>query len=147
MNCPRSVSEVRQVLPDDFAADTPSGFYPLRLVLGPDGATVELTRPDMLLGRHTDADVRLPTPDVSRRHCRFVFTEGAWEVYDLNSLNGLYVNGARVRQSTLQHHDLVAVGGFRLQVDLSGDPETPADRVLQSIADALPAPEFGWRVS
>lgn len=140
MNHSPACSEVRTCPPDDFAEDAPSGFYPLRLVLAPSGATVELTRPDMLLGRHTDADVRLPTADVSRRHCRFVFTDGVWEVYDLNSLNGLYVNGTRVQQSALQHHDLVAVGSYRLQVDLSGDPDTPADRVLQSIADALPAP-------
>ena len=61
----------------------PADFIPLRLVLKTSGAAVDLTRPDMVLGRHSQADVRLPLPDVSRRHCRFYFLEGAWHVQDL----------------------------------------------------------------
>jgi pSer/pThr/pTyr-binding forkhead associated (FHA) protein len=127
--------------------EAPDGFYPLRLVLRPGGREVELSRPDMLLGRHSDADVQLPLPDVSRRHCRFVFTDGEWEVYDLNSMNGVYVNGERVQQTTLQQHDVLAVGSFRLQVDLGHDgqadpPAEPANeqtrRLLASIIQALP---------
>jgi pSer/pThr/pTyr-binding forkhead associated (FHA) protein len=129
---------------DESTAENPDGFFPMRLVFRPGGQEVELSRPDMLLGRHSDADVRLPTPDISRRHCRFVFSNGEWEVYDLNSLNGLYVNGERVRQTTLQHQDLVAVGSFRLEVDLGvGDhadattAREQSERVLQSIIQAL----------
>ena len=48
---------------------------------------------DMLIGRHSQADIRLPLPDVSRRHCRFFFGEGVWQVLDLNSLNGVFLNG------------------------------------------------------
>jgi pSer/pThr/pTyr-binding forkhead associated (FHA) protein len=126
---------------------SPPAFVPLRLVLQPSGPTVELGRPDMLIGRHSDADVRLPLPDVSRRHCRFVFKEGSWEVVDLNSLNGLYVNGERVQRTVLHHRDVVGIGGFRLEVDLgeaSGILPLPAadpdqrDDILRSIADALP---------
>jgi pSer/pThr/pTyr-binding forkhead associated (FHA) protein len=93
----------------------------------------------MLLGRHSDADIRLPTPDVSRRHCQFLCTDGTWEVYDLDSLNGVYVNGERVRQRVLRQGDLVTVGGFRLYVEL-GEPaeQEQAERLLRSIADALP---------
>src|SRR2546423_3973024 len=53
-------------------------FIPMTLVLQPNGLKVELTRPEMLLGRHSGADLRLPMPDVSRRHCRFVFQDGVW---------------------------------------------------------------------
>jgi hypothetical protein len=55
-------------------ADHTSALIPPRLVLKPGGAYVEFTRPKMLMGRHTDAEVRLALPDVSRRHCRMVFT-------------------------------------------------------------------------
>src|SRR5262249_52490210 len=64
----------------------------MRLVLIPSGWSIDLTKCEVILGRHTSADVRLPLPDVSRQHCRFVFSEGLWHVYDLNSLNGIYVN-------------------------------------------------------
>src|SRR5207247_5317592 len=63
-----------------------SAFIPLKLTLHPSGPVLELTRPDMVMGRHSEADVRLPLPDVSRRHCRFVFTNSAWQVLVLDSL-------------------------------------------------------------
>jgi pSer/pThr/pTyr-binding forkhead associated (FHA) protein len=74
----------------------------------------------MLMGRHSDADVRLPLPDVSRRHCRFLFTDGAWEVFDLDSLNGIFINGERLKHAVLRDQDVLTVGGFHFQVDLSG---------------------------
>ena len=120
---------------------------PLRLVLQPSGMVVEVKRADTLVGRHSSADVRLPLPDVSRRHCRLVWADGCWQVFDLNSLNGVFVNGERVRQATLRHCDLLRLGGFTFQVDTQPMAETlqlpPAqprksDGVLRSIADALP---------
>jgi predicted component of type VI protein secretion system len=130
--------------PDDAAP----AWVPLRLLL-PDGQVVECTRPDLVVGRHSHADIRLPLPDVSRRHCRLVCRDGGWQVVDLNSLNGVFVNGERVRQATLHHRDQLRVGGFTLEVDLEpGDPtvrlsdeDHPPDGVLRSIADALPSPD------
>src|SRR5262245_29935032 len=84
---------------------------PLRLILLPSGMTIDLTQKEVIVGRHSDADVRLPLPDVSRRHCRFVWTAGAWQVIDTNSLNGVFVNEERVTQRQLQDGDLVRLGG------------------------------------
>ncbi len=121
----------------------PLPFIPLRLVLQPSGPVVELTRPDMIMGRHSEADVRLPLPDVSRRHCRFVFTNPAWQVFDLDSLNGVFVNGKRIQHATLCDHDSLTIGGFRFTVDLSGsaanaDNSGSSEQVIHRIADALP---------
>jgi len=123
-------------------------FVPLRLVLRPGTTAVELTRPDMLIGRHTDADIRLSLPDVSRRHCRLVYAASRWQIFDLNSLNGVFVNGDRVQQATLDEGDLIRIGGLTFQVELG--EEKPASAVagrtdvgarpgvLQSIVEALP---------
>jgi pSer/pThr/pTyr-binding forkhead associated (FHA) protein len=100
------------------------GLVPLRLVLQGSEVGVDLTRPDMVVGRHTDADVRLPLPDVSRRHCRFVFADGRWQIFDLNSLNGVYVNGERVTQAVLRHHDVLRIGSYYLEVDLEAAWQT-----------------------
>ncbi len=97
----------------------PADFLPLRLVLQPTGVVVELTHQDMIVGRHSDADVRLPLPDVSRRHCRFLFGNGNWVVMDLNSLNGVFVNEEPVGQATLKQGDRVRIGGYIFAVDLS----------------------------
>jgi predicted component of type VI protein secretion system len=121
------------------------GFFPLRLVLYPGGASVDLTRPDMVVGRHSTADLRLHLPDVSRRHCRFVFVDGGWQVYDLHSMNGLFVNGQRVEQADLHHRDLLRIGSYTFEVSLPmglGPEAIPPSgrRTLESIVDFLPEP-------
>ncbi len=97
----------------------PANFSPMRLVLAPSGMTLDVNRPDMLVGRHSECDIRLPLPDVSRRHCRLLFVEGCWQVVDLNSLNGIQVNGEQVLQAPLEQGDLLRIGGFTFSVDLT----------------------------
>jgi pSer/pThr/pTyr-binding forkhead associated (FHA) protein len=99
--------------------DQPERFAPLRLVLQPSGMALEVGRPVVVIGRHSEADVRLPLPDVSRRHCKLVFSEAGWEIIDLNSLNGIRVNTERVMRAFLAQGDMVQIGGFTFVVDLS----------------------------
>jgi len=100
----------------------PAGFVPLRLFLQPGGFSVEFTRPEMLVGRHSVADVRLRSPEVSRRHCRFVFADGHWQVFDLSSMNGVWVNGSRVPHAILQNKDMLHVGSYDFEVEI--EPST-----------------------
>jgi pSer/pThr/pTyr-binding forkhead associated (FHA) protein len=113
--------------------------------------SLELRQRDTLVGRHSDADVRLPLPDVSRRHCRFVHDQGRWEVVDLNSLNGVFVNDEAVQdRRELHHRDRVRIGGFTFEVDMHPGEQTvglaagevgDSGEVLRSIAEALPSPQ------
>src|SRR5260370_42535605 len=66
-------------------------FVPLRLGMLPSRLALGLTRSDMLIGRHSRADVRLPWPDVSRRHCRFVGSEGARQAMHRAGRNGGFI--------------------------------------------------------
>jgi pSer/pThr/pTyr-binding forkhead associated (FHA) protein len=93
-------------------------LLPLRLLLQPGGLCVHIDRPEMIVGRHSQADVRLSLPDISRRHCRFVFTDGSWQVYDLNSLNGVFVNGERLHEAIIRHGDRVRIGSLIFEVEL-----------------------------
>jgi pSer/pThr/pTyr-binding forkhead associated (FHA) protein len=95
-----------------------SDLPPLRLCLRPGKFAVEVTRSGTVLGRHSGADVRLPLPDVSRRHCRFDCEDGRWQVFDLDSLNGVFLNGEPVRQAELHDHDVMQIGGFVFDVEL-----------------------------
>jgi pSer/pThr/pTyr-binding forkhead associated (FHA) protein len=106
--------------PDARQTEGPA-VRPLRLRLRPGRVAVELTRSGLVLGRHSSADVRLPLPDVSRRHCRFDYEGGRWRVIDLDSLNGIFVNDAPVREADLRHRDRLRIGGFLFDVDLGGD--------------------------
>src|SRR5438105_2162702 len=91
--------------PRTLPLETENAIPPMRLVLQPSGWSIDLTKNETVLGRHTSADVRLPLPDVSRRHCRFLCSDGIWQVYDLDSLNGIYLNGEKVREGILHHGD------------------------------------------
>ncbi len=99
---------------------------PLRLCLRPGRFAVEVTRSGMVFGRHSSADVRLPLPDVSRRHCRFVCEAGRWYVIDLDSLNGVFVNDALVRRAELHEGDVLRLGGFVFDVTLQTGDQTVA---------------------
>src|SRR5262245_8280469 len=123
----------------------PANMVPLRLLLQPEGSTLELNRPEMLLGRLSEADVRVRSPEVSRRHCRFVFAEGQWEVFDLNSLNGVWVNGLRVQHAVLKNKDVVHIGSYDFEVEI-GPATLPmpsaagstAKTTSDSVTDVLP---------
>jgi pSer/pThr/pTyr-binding forkhead associated (FHA) protein len=103
---------------------------PLKLVLLPGGMSIELKKPDVLVGRHTAADVRLPLSDISRRHCRLIYTAGGWQVLDLGSLNGVFVNDRRVRQAALSHRDRIRIGSlvFEVRLRAAGLGLSPARR-------------------
>jgi hypothetical protein len=101
-------------------------FHPLRLLLKGTGYAIELTRPDMVVGRHSGCDIRLPLPDVSRRHCRFAYNEGEWSVHDLQSMNGVYVNGERVIDAPIRAGDQLGIGGFKFEVELGEPRPVPA---------------------
>lgn len=103
---------------------------PLQLILRPGRLSIAVTRSGTVLGRNHKADVRLPLPDVSRQHCRFVFLEDHWEVVDLQSLNGVFVNGQRVQQAELHHRDQLRIASVILEVDL--EDEQPVASLLVS---------------
>jgi pSer/pThr/pTyr-binding forkhead associated (FHA) protein len=120
-----------------FPACAPD-LVPLRLLLQPGELIIQLTRPDMVLGRHSEADVRLPLPDVSRKHCRFLHVQGLWHVVDLNSLNGVYVNDQPVQRAVLHQGDRLRIGGVSFLVDLTGQAHSAADAEASlSLADSL----------
>ncbi len=124
----------------------PDDFVPLRLILEAGGLCVELNKPDMQFGRHSDMDVRLALPDISRRHCRFVFQNGYWKIVDLESLNGVYVNEERMHEATLYDGDQVRIGTLVFTVSFGNEvvapvkKDVPLKAVLKSIADVLPPP-------
>lgn len=82
------------------------------LALDWSGATGEL-----IVGRHHGCDVILDHPTVSRRHARLVFRDGSWLIQDLESTNGILVNGAPVRRCALRPGDSLVLGEALLRID------------------------------
>ncbi|XXV31314.1 sigma 54-interacting transcriptional regulator [Sorangium sp. So ce1389] len=71
----------------------------------------------LIVGRSDDADVRLDTAAVSRRHAKIVVSGGEIRITDLGSHNGTVVNGERIEGSrTLGSGDVVAIGDTTLML-------------------------------
>ncbi|MFD6414937.1 FhaA domain-containing protein [Streptomyces sp. NPDC060194] len=69
----------------------------------------QITRPTLVLGRSTEADVRIDDPGVSRRHCEIrVGTPPT--VADLGSTNGIVVDGQHTTRATLRDGSRIVVG-------------------------------------
>lgn len=67
------------------------------------------------LGRHPDSRVFLDDVTVSRRHAEIRRSRtGSYEVVDVGSLNGTYLNRERVDSGPLHDGDLIQVGKFKL---------------------------------
>jgi pSer/pThr/pTyr-binding forkhead associated (FHA) protein len=56
---------------------------------------VTLQCEETVVGRRQDCDLRIPSNDVSRRHCLLSMHDGCLNVEDLDSVNGTFVNGER----------------------------------------------------
>ena len=64
------------------------------------GERAELEQAPILIGRGTDAAIRLDDDYVSTRHARIASSGDQWFVEDLGSTNGTYVGTARITQPT-----------------------------------------------
>ncbi len=83
----------------------------LSVLQGPDrGRVFRTTRGPTLIGRSSNV-VPLTDHTVSRRHAELRPENGAWELVDLNSVNGTFLNGQRVAEPViLKHGDQIRLG-------------------------------------
>ncbi|MBR6440255.1 MAG: FHA domain-containing protein [Aeriscardovia sp.] len=73
-----------------------------------------LDEPSISVGRSMKADILLDDPTVSRRHALFTKVGGTYVLKDLDSLNGTYVNGARIDSLELHSGDAIMIGRFKM---------------------------------
>ena len=73
------------------------------------GTRHQISRPTLVLGRSTEADVRIDDPGVSRRHCE-IRTGNPSSVQDLGSTNGIVVDGQHTTRATLRDGSRIVVG-------------------------------------
>ena len=109
------------------------------------GQFYELAAAQTVLGRHSDCGIVLANQTISRQHAQILRGPDGYYVEDLQSLNGTFVNGARVEGRVrlndgdrIQIHD-VLLGFSELNGDRSSESRTWAD-VLETDASEEPSP-------
>jgi pSer/pThr/pTyr-binding forkhead associated (FHA) protein len=128
------------------------------------GEQIVLDKAILLVGRGPDCDVVLTgSRKVSRKHCCVAQIQNYFVVRDLGSMNGVRVNGARIkRESKLKAGDHLAIGDMDFQLELAevkkrgpssaksvwvGNPQegirrAPAHLVSREVPVAIPEGEF-----
>jgi hypothetical protein len=84
------------------------------VVLTWDGERREVDRRRLLIGRSKDCDVRVDDPNVSRRHAELRQEGSSYWIVDLDSTNGIEVNGRRLKRSKLEDGDRILLGETEL---------------------------------
>lgn len=69
------------------------------------------------IGRDQENDIHFDSPQISRYHAALRHTDAGWEIRDLNSQNGLSVNGEKVTASLLKRGDTLRLGEIELRFD------------------------------
>jgi FHA domain/Zinc-ribbon containing domain len=91
--------------------------------------TVALSREWTRIGRSLAADIRFDDPTVSRRHALIVRQPDGVRVLDDRSLNGVFVNGARVEGKVLKDGDEIVVGRYRLSfLSVRAEPDAHPEK-------------------
>lgn len=84
--------------------------------------TVSFTKQTVIFGRHPDCDKVLSIPSVSARHARLTRSPAGFQIEDLGSSNGTYVNGRRITEPTaVKIGDMIALGTYTFKLDDEGN--------------------------
>ncbi len=119
---PRKQPATRAFQTEDLEVDThvgpspkpPAG--PVVTILEGDGAgNIFSVRRETTIGRSKESHIVLKEAKVSRQHAVIRKENTDWIIVDLQSSNGIFVNGARVERTTLHSGDHIHIGSFILE--------------------------------
>jgi len=114
----------------------------------PDGGgdPIPLLREKLTVGRRESCDIVLRFPNISSKHCELMIQSGYWFVRDLNSRNGVKVDGTRVQRKRLDPGCNLAIAKHTYEINYSPtdlgasgtpppDEETIGQVMRQSLLD------------
>jgi Protein of unknown function (DUF3662)/FHA domain len=78
------------------------------------GGTYVIEQRVTVIGRSSEADVRLDDANASRRHAELRRIGDGYSLVDLGSTNGTEVNGQRIQETALMNGDVISVGTTRI---------------------------------
>ncbi len=97
------------------------------------GRIFTLSKRPLLIGRTADAEIRVLGDDVSRRHAQVSWADHGFVIEDLNSRNGISVNGVAVRRHTLAVGDRIQIASSAVLVYAEPDELELRTQRLQTL--------------
>ncbi len=108
-------------VPQQMMADIPWDNTADQLIVGRSGQTAvsqPLDKDEMTIGRGREEDIRLLERGISRRHARMEQVPNGWQIVDLGSTNGTYLEGNRLLPDVVEEwpsHQTIRIGSYYLQ--------------------------------
>ena len=96
---------------------------------------LKVTKPRISIGRGTENDVCINSPFVSRQHAAIIRDGRETAIVDLDSQNGTFVNGERIRAKTMSDQDEIKIGHHRIKFI---DPQATARVSLNGVVRNRP---------
>jgi len=93
------------------------------------GAEFPLVRTEMVIGRTDDCDIMISHRSISSRHAKIVFDGGIYRIIDLDSANGVLVNGEEYARVDLRRGDKIELGHIKIRYVAPGEVYQPDDAV------------------
>ena len=107
------------------------------------GDPIPLLKKQLLVGRRESCDIVLRFANVSAHHCQLYLNGGYWYVRDMQSRNGVKVNGIRVQEKRIGPGDTLAVAKHNYELEYSPadlgavGPPPPDDLPAEIMTDSL----------
>ena len=106
------------------------------------------------LGRTKDNDLVINNIKVSRKHARLEKKGDEWFIEDLDSSNGTFINGKRIKRECVTSNDVITIGGVPLNLErlfsdkkeISGDIQIAADNLTFRVKDKLIVDNIGLTI-
>ena len=103
-------------------------IYPADVV----GGMLLIESDHLLIGRDAGADLVLPDTSVSRQHAKIIRTVDGFQIQDLGSTNGTFVDGAPIEISTLRAGATIRLGSFLFKFLSAGSVESQYHETVYS---------------
>ena len=107
------------------------------------GDPIPLLKKELLVGRRESCDICLRFANVSAHHCQLECDGGYWYVTDLNSRNGIKVNGQRVQRKRLDPGDRFSIAKHHYEIEYDPaaigavGPPPPEDAAAEIMGKSL----------
>ncbi len=105
------------------------------------GKEIDLTANLYVIGRSQEANCQIKDSSISRAHARIDLDAGQWTISDLDSFNGILVNGQKKDDIVLKAGDLIELGNVRIRFVAPGEPfDFDPEEARNILSSVIPPP-------
>ena len=88
---------------------------------------------EIIIGRDPGSDIQIDNIAISREHACIVKGSNDYIIEDMNSKNGIFINGRKINKKFLKTDDEITIGKYSLQIVLEEDPAIRKKRKTKAI--------------